>query len=501
MKKSIIITLVAMLQATTLIGQNLEVLETYYPTSEYGLTDWFPEFGLTISESGDMIGLYGRSSWGEASYIVKQYPQGEPAYNYYVGGYNGNGGWYYPTICGFNNQKLLIQISYFGDLVEPYDTQKLISLDLTGNNNHLNQYFYTERAQVNGIWKSDSSHACGFFKEWTFDDDNALLFIKEIDLFDEWQDLYDSNFIVNGDTLVEIPSVSSYYQQKLRSNNTFLSIYALTGSNNWSSVCVTLDSVVTQIDSIFPKSTTMPHLYSTEEAFMALLKTPDDENIYLWNYNPFSGEISSDLIYTSPVESNEYLGAYQSTILTGEIILQIPVVRSETSTAVSNWHGLINKRILRDDYSILAADTIFIFESETDIIRHQIDNDGLNAHSLIGIRTPEYSRIYYYGINNLVMVKKEQDIVPRDLAIRNTYPNPFNNQLRIAISLPEHQQSALLQIFDLRGRLVWSKNNLQGNSVIWNGQDFKGQELDSGVYLLKLSDGSIHDSQKILLIK
>jgi len=490
-------TFIVVLSLSSIVmAQSLETLETYYPNDQYWFQEWYPQFNMTISETGDILGMYDLMSYGEESYIMRQYPQNEPAKLYHIGGYTGNGGWYYPHICGFENQNLLIQISYFGDLVEPYDTHKLMSLDLTNSNNHYNQYFYSKQSQIKGIWKTDSSHASAFSKEWRLDDDHALLFIKEIDLFDEWQNLYDSNFVVNGDTLLEIPSVSSYYQQKLKSNNTFLSIYDLTGSDNWSSVCVTLDSLVTQIDSIFPMSTTIPHLDATEESFRALFKMSDEESVHLWTYNPFTAEMTNNLVYTSPVESGEYLGGYQSTILTDEIVLQIPVLRSGTSTAISNWYGLINKRISRGDYSILATDTIFVFETQTDIIRHQIDNDGLTTHSLIGIRTPEYSRIYYYGINNLVMVEKEQNLVPRDLAILNTYPNPFNNQLRIAISLPEQHNSAFLQVFDLRGRLVWSKKDLQGNSVIWNGQD-----LDSGVYLLKLSSGPIHDSQKILMIK
>jgi len=495
-------TIIVILSFTSIMmAQSLDTLETYYPNDQYWFQDWYPQFNMTISETGDILGLYDLMSYGEESYIMRHYTQNEPAKLYYIGGYTGNGGCYFPYICGFENQNLLIQISCYGDLVEPYDTHKLMSIDLTNSNNHNNQYFYSKQSQIKGIWKTDSSHASAFSKEWRLDGDDALLFIKEIDLFDEWQDLYDSNFVVNGDTLMEIPSVSSFHQQKLISNNTFLSIYDLTGSDNWSSVCVTLDSVVTQIDSIFPRSTTIPHLDATEEKFMTLFKMPDEESVHLWTYNPLSQEISNDLIYTSPVESGEYLGGYQSTILTNEIVLQIPVLRSGTSTAVSNWYGLINKRISRGDYSILATDTIFVFETQTDIIRHQIDNDGSNTHSLIGIRTPEYSRIYYYGINNLVMVEKEQNFVPRDIAIRNTYPNPFNNQLRIAISLPEHRTSAILQIFDLKGRLVWSKKDLQGTSIIWNGQDLNGQDLDSGVYLLKLSSGSIHDSQKILMIK
>lgn len=495
-------TIIVILSFTSIMmAQSLDTLETYYPNDQYWFQDWYPQFNMTISETGDILGLYDLMSYGEESYIMRHYPQNEPAKLYYIGGYTGNGGWYYPYICGFENQNLLIQISYFGDLVEPYDTHKLMSFDLTNSSNHNYQYFYSKQSQIKGMWKTDSSHASAFSKEWRLDDDDALLFIKGIDLFHEWQDIYDSNFVVNGDTLMEIPSVSSYYQQKLKSNNTFLSIYDLTGSDNWSGVCVSLDSIVTQLDSIFPKSTTMPQLDATEEEFRALLKMPDEESLYLWTFNPITSETTNNLVYTSPSLSHEFLGRYQSTILTDQIVLQIPVMADGTSYAISNWYSLINKRISRNDYSILSIDTVFLFEPQTDIIRHQIDHDGVSAHTLIATRTPEYSRIYYYGINDLVNIAEKPRFLPNEFAVQEVFPNPFNNEIRIKISISDQVDDATLQIFDLRGRLVWSKKDLHSTSFIWNGLDLNGQDLSSGVYLLKLSNGSRYDSKKILMIK
>ena len=504
MKKALLTLLLGMSLTTQVVAQNLEVLETYDPNSQYDLHDVYPEFDLAISAAGDIIGLYGLTSYGMASYIAKQYPQGEPAQDYYIGGHSGNGGWFNPTLCGLEDENLLIQITYFGDMDEPYVTHKLITLDLTGNHNRIDQYFFSEQSQVLGIWKSDSTHGCSFFKKWVSGGEDIMYFIKEIDLFTEYQYPFDSSFVVNGDTLLAIPSVSSYSQEKLRSSDVYLAIYDLSSSDDWSGVCVTLDSVVTQIDSIFPKSTTMPQLSSTEEAFMALYKSFDGGEIFLWTYNPLSGAISNELVYTSPTGSHEYLGGYQATILPDELVLQIPVLKDESSSAVSNWQALINKRVSRGDYSILAADTIFIFEAQTEIIRHQIKNDGVNVHALIATRTPAYSTIYYYGINDLVKIQPEEEelrTLPANLAIRNAYPNPFNNELRIELSNSDQFGEASLQIFDLKGRLVWTKKDIQGTAFIWNGQDLSGQDVNSGVYLLNLSNGSNHDSQKILLIK
>jgi len=501
MKKSIVLIVAALL--STSFANEVVVLETMYPDSWFSFGNQYSEFEFAESETGDLIALYARmgQDWSP-SYLVKQYPENESAQAYSVGAFYGMGGCFNPTICGFEDQKLLVQEYCLGDIVTPFGTYKLRSLDLTPNNNHAEQYFYTDYdTQISRIWKIDSTHAFAFCKKWDWDEGVKLFFISNIDLFNEPMWPEDSSFIFHGDTVVVIDNVLSYSQAKLETSDTYLSIYQLTDSDSLGFVCVNHDSAIAQEDSILPVSTSKYIIHSRNDSFWALNHPISSSTINLWTFNTNSLEASTELVYTSPGGSNECLASFHSTLLDDEVVLQIPVLKDQTSTEVTNWYSLINKRISLNDYSIITIDTIFVFEPQTNIIRNRIINDGQNTHSLIATRTPEYSRLYYYGGNSLVNIDQADFQVPTDLAISNVYPNPFNSHLTIDISLPTDFKGVTLDIFDLRGQLVWSNKSVSTNSVAWNGLNIKQEALGSGIYLIRLSDGVVQDSRKIMLIK
>lgn len=501
MKKLTVTILVVLL--STLCASELVILETMYPDSWFSFGNQYNEFELAESESGDLIALFALmgQDWSPSP-LVKQYPENEEAQSYGVGEFWGMGGCFDPTICGFEGQKLLVQEHCMGDIVTPYASYKLRSLDLTPSNNHTEQSFYTANdTQVKRIWRVDSTHASAFAKKWDWDDGHKLLFISNIDLFNEpiWPD--DSNFVYNGDTVAVINNVWNYSQSKLETSDTYLSIYQLTDSDSLGFVCVNHDTIIAQEDSILPGNTLKYSVHSRGDSFWTLSHTSGASIISIWTFNTNTLETSTQLVYTSLEGSNEYLAEFQSALLDEEIVLQIPVLKDQTSTEVLNWYGLINKRISLNDYSVIAIDTIFVFEPQTNIIRNRVLSDGQSTHNLFATRTPEYSRLYYYGGNSLVNINHVGLKTPSGLAISNVYPNPFNCQLTLDFSLPTGSKNVTLDIFDLKGQLVWSYSSVPKNSVIWSGVDNKGMALESGIYLVRISDGIVYDSRKVMLIK
>jgi hypothetical protein len=93
------------------------------------------------------------------------------------------------------------------------------------------------------------------------------------------------------------------------------------------------------------------------------------------------------------------------------------------------------------------------------------------------------------------------NLTPSDLpdGVPINYPNPFGGEsasTRIDYYLAE-DADVTLQIFDLFGNLVWTKNISSGqpggqgrdssphpNSVIWDGRNDNGQKVGSGGYIL-----------------
>jgi hypothetical protein len=93
---------------------------------------------------------------------------------------------------------------------------------------------------------------------------------------------------------------------------------------------------------------------------------------------------------------------------------------------------------------------------------------------------------------------------PRELALYQNVPNPFNPSTTITFDLPRRDQVQLL-IFDLNGRLVRELVSQVldpgSHAVIWNGRDNEGIETNSGVYFARLNVGEWSSTRKLLLVR
>ncbi len=91
------------------------------------------------------------------------------------------------------------------------------------------------------------------------------------------------------------------------------------------------------------------------------------------------------------------------------------------------------------------------------------------------------------------------------LALLGNVPNPFNPSTRIHYRVPEGGADLRLEIHDLAGRrvrtLVDGYQSEGDKQVAWNGKDDQGEDLPSGVYLYRLSEGMRRASGKMTLVK
>ena len=84
------------------------------------------------------------------------------------------------------------------------------------------------------------------------------------------------------------------------------------------------------------------------------------------------------------------------------------------------------------------------------------------------------------------------------------FPNPFNTATRIGYELPE---SGIVQlvIYDLTGRKVRELVNKQQkrgySSIVWNGRNYLGELVSSGVYICHLQVNDYFQTRKLILIR
>lgn len=99
-----------------------------------------------------------------------------------------------------------------------------------------------------------------------------------------------------------------------------------------------------------------------------------------------------------------------------------------------------------------------------------------------------------------------KQITPSGFLLTN-YPNPFNPETKIQISIPAAQAGAVysLSVYNLTGELVktlFSGELSSGvHSMIWEGKNSEGMNQPSGVYIVRLTGASASVSHKLSLLR
>ncbi|MEK7728090.1 MAG: FlgD immunoglobulin-like domain containing protein, partial [candidate division KSB1 bacterium] len=102
-------------------------------------------------------------------------------------------------------------------------------------------------------------------------------------------------------------------------------------------------------------------------------------------------------------------------------------------------------------------------------------------------------------------VAENAEGLPTSFKLDRAYPNPFYagaNASTITLHLPRASE-VRVQVYDLLGRqvraLLLAHKPAGIHRLAWEGQDDAGRLLPSGVYVMKMSAGEFHSTQKIML--
>lgn len=102
-------------------------------------------------------------------------------------------------------------------------------------------------------------------------------------------------------------------------------------------------------------------------------------------------------------------------------------------------------------------------------------------------------------VHSSLSVENDSPVIPREFGIVSTHPNPFNSSTTIAYAVPV-AGSVKLSVFDLTGREIAELVN--GNATAGNHEvSFSGDNLQSGIYLVRLSSSNQSATTKLTLIK
>lgn len=103
-----------------------------------------------------------------------------------------------------------------------------------------------------------------------------------------------------------------------------------------------------------------------------------------------------------------------------------------------------------------------------------------------------------------VGVESEESMIPKEFALYDNFPNPFNPTTQIAIDLPEAAYTELT-VWNVMGQQVATihSGNLNAgrHKVTFNGRDVNGNMLSSGMYIYRVTAGKYNATKKMTLMK
>jgi hypothetical protein len=103
------------------------------------------------------------------------------------------------------------------------------------------------------------------------------------------------------------------------------------------------------------------------------------------------------------------------------------------------------------------------------------------------------------GIYSVTGVEDENNIVPEEYTLYQSYPNPFNPSTTIKYSLPASDMVSL-KVFDILGREVAVLVNEYKTSGTYS-IEFNANRFASGVYFYQLKSGNFLETKKMTLLK
>ena len=179
--------------------------------------------------------------------------------------------------------------------------------------------------------------------------------------------------------------------------------------------------------------------------------------------------------------------------------IHIQTNRYNNQQGIIQFQGLDNQMAF-SNHNIEKGVTSLVFAN-----LDKFHNDTLCVQ--LNSKVKEYKLFYTLADENKAIsqhgfIQINQANLPEELALYYAYPNPFNPTTTLKYDIPysDLSQHVLLQVFDIKGRLVDiiinHKTEPGSYTIQWNGNEFA-----SGIYFLNLSMGLISKTQKLLLLK
>ncbi len=215
----------------------------------------------------------------------------------------------------------------------------------------------------------------------------------------------------------------------------------------------------------------------------------------------------------------QYDGVTCTKLFAGDILMDVAITDDGTLYAV-NYNNLFRWKDGKLE-PVASGEFIFLHVAQDNTIwggsRNLFKYDGENVVcydlpedvSLNCIEESDHGTLYL-GTGTSLMEFSEETIsveteqAPAAFSLTGIYPNPFNPATTIEFTL-DSPAFTELEIFNIAGQyvatLISDQLGAGSHAVTWNGSSDTGENLSSGVYIVRLSHGGMTENRSITLIR
>jgi hypothetical protein len=141
-------------------------------------------------------------------------------------------------------------------------------------------------------------------------------------------------------------------------------------------------------------------------------------------------------------------------------------------------------------------------DGETQIGQYNTENSPLLNNQIVDIDFDGSSGLMYIstlaGIQSIKTNATEGGV--KNSLSAYAYPNPVRPEYSGPIAIKGLARDANVKITDVNGKLVY-ETTANGGQAIWNGQDYKGNKADTGVYLVFSTNEQSETIKDVLVTK
>jgi len=223
------------------------------------------------------------------------------------------------------------------------------------------------------------------------------------------------------------------------------------------------------------------------------LEIDNDDNIWVGTDEGVAVLNNSNNAFEDNFRANrvKITGMLADTVITNYLLKSNTVTAIAVDGSNRKWFGTMRSGVY------LMSDN-----GTAELLHFDENNSPLPSNYIISIGVDDYTGTVYFSTNKgLISYKSDAVEGKEDYSDVYVYPNPVRETYTGEIAITGLVSQTKVKITDIAGNLVY-ETETRGGQVTWNGNNFDGKRVSTGVYLVFCSneDGSKTHVTKFLVI-